>query len=423
MNSSVGRNGAAPRNVAVIGGGIVGLSTAWFLQERGIEATVYERDYVAAGSSWGNAGWLTPALTVPLPDPAVLTYGVKAVLSPSSPVYVPVSADPGLMRFLSGFTRASTQRRWRRSLRAFAPVNRRALESYDLLAKGGVTSPTRETDSFLACFSDEKARGHIEDEMHEVRASGLPVDFDLLNGDEARSITPALSDQVGAAIRIRGQRFINPPEYVASLADSVRARGGEIREGVGVDAIHDDDRGVVLDLNGGRTERHDAVVAATGTWLGRLMKPFGVRKVVQAGRGYSFTVPADILPENPVYLPDQRVACTPLGDRLRVAGMMEFRRPEVPVDPRRIEAIVNAARPMFGPGVDFSDRHDEWVGSRPCTSDGLPLIGRTKSPRVFSAGGHGMWGVVLGPLTGQLIAESLTTGQTPPELTPFDPLR
>lgn len=422
MNSTTGRNGTAPRRVAVVGGGMVGLSTAWFLQEHGIEVTVYERDHVAAGSSWGNAGWLSPALTVPLPEPAVLTYGVKAVLSPSSPVYVPVSADPGLLRFLTGFTRASTARRWRRSMRAYAPVNRRALDSYDLLAKGGVASPTHETDSFLACFTDDTARAHLAHELEEVRASGLPVDFDLLSGDEARAITPALSDQVGAAIRLRGQRFINPPEYVAALADSVRERGGDIREGVGVDAIHDHGE-IILDLGGGRTERHDAVIGATGTWLGSLMKPFGVRKVVQAGRGYSFTVPAEVLPENPVYLPDQRVACTPLGDRLRVAGMMEFRRPEVPVDPRRIEAIVDATRPMFGAGVDFSDRRDEWVGSRPCTADGLPLIGPTKSPRVFAAGGHGMWGVVLGPLTGQLIAETLTSGQTPPELTPFDPLR
>ncbi|UYM07181.1 NAD(P)/FAD-dependent oxidoreductase [Solicola gregarius] len=423
MMSELGRNGATPRRVAVVGGGMVGLSTAWFLQDRGVEVTVYERDHVAAGSSWGNAGWLTPALTVPLPEPSVLTYGVKAVLSPSSPVYVPVSADPGLLRFLSGFTRASTARRWRRSLRAYAPVSRRALESFDLLAKAGVDSPTRETEAFLACFTDAKAREHLVHELDEVRASGQDVAYDLLNGDEARRITPALSERVGAAVRLRGQRFINPPEYVAALAASVRERGGTILEGTGVDEIRDDRDGVVLDLGGGRTERHDAVVAATGTWLGKLARPFGVRKVVQAGRGYSFTVPADVLPENPVYLPDQRVACTPLGDRLRVAGMMEFRRPDVPIDPRRIEAIVEAARPMFGPGVDFDDRRSEWVGSRPCTADGLPLIGPTRSPRVYAAGGHGMWGIVLGPLTGQLIAEAITSGRTPAELTPFDPLR
>ena len=421
MMSKIGRNGAANR-VAVIGGGMVGLSTAWFLQDRGVEVTVYERDHVAAGSSWGNAGWLTPALTVPLPEPAVLTYGVKAVLSPSSPVYVPVSADPSLIRFLSGFTRASTARRWRRSLRAYAPMSRRAFDSFDLLAKGGVESPMRDTDSFLACFTDSKAREHLAHELDEVRASGQDTSYDLIDGDEARRITPALSENVGAAIRIHGQRFINPPEYMAALAASVRERGGTIHEGVGVSEIRDDDAGVVLDL-GGQTQRFDAVVAATGTWLGKLARPFGVRRVVQAGRGYSFTVPADVLPEHPVYLPDQRVACTPLGDRLRVAGMMEFRRPEVPVDPRRIEAIVAAARPMFGPGVDFDDRRNEWVGSRPCTADGLPLIGPTRSPHVFAAGGHGMWGMVLGPLTGELIAETITTGRTPAELTPFDPLR
>src|SRR5690606_21101577 len=128
----------------------------------------------------------------------------------------------------------------------------------------------------------------------------------------------------------------------------------------------------------------------------------------------------------PVYLPTQRVACTPLGDRFRVAGMMEFRRADAPFDPRRVDAIVKASRPMFrdlatGTGVDLDDRVDEWVGSRPCTPDGLPLIGRTRSRRVHVAGGHGMWGVTLGPATGQLLAAQVATGEAPPELAPFDP--
>ena len=113
---------------------------------------------------------------------------------------------------------------------------------------------------------------------------------------------------------------------------------------------------------------------------------------------------------------------TATGPRLRVAGMMEFRRPDAPLDPRRIDAIVAATRPMLS-GADLDDRADEWVGSRPCTADGLPLVGATRSPRVFTAGGHGMWGVALGPLTGKLLAERIVTGVTPAELTPFDPLR
>jgi D-amino-acid dehydrogenase len=128
------------------------------------------------------------------------------------------------------------------------------------------------------------------------------------------------------------------------------------------------------------------------------------------------------MPGGPLYFPKQRVALTPLGSRLRVAGMMEFRRPDDALDPRRISAIVEAVRPFLR-GVDLDDRRNEWVGSRPVTPDGLPLLGGTASPRVFVAGGHGMWGIALGPITGMLMAQTVLKGETPPELAPFDPLR
>jgi D-amino-acid dehydrogenase len=123
-----------------------------------------------------------------------------------------------------------------------------------------------------------------------------------------------------------------------------------------------------------------------------------------------------------VYFPAQRLACTPIGDHLRIAGMMEFRAPGAPLDPRRTRAIADAVRPLLR-DADVDARTDEWVGSRPCTPDGLPLIGGTRSPRVFAAGGHGLWGITLGPITGQLLAETVTTGRRPAELAPFDPLR
>jgi D-amino-acid dehydrogenase len=102
--------------------------------------------------------------------------------------------------------------------------------------------------------------------------------------------------------------------------------------------------------------------------------------------------------------------------------MMEFRRPDEPLDTRRIRAIVDSVRPMLQ-GIPLDERRDEWVGSRPVTADGLPLVGRTTSERVFVAGGHGMWGITLGPVTGQLLAETIVGGSTPPELAPLDPLR
>jgi glycine/D-amino acid oxidase-like deaminating enzyme len=302
------------------------------------------------------------------------------------------------------------------------PLNERGLEAFDVLAAGGVATPTHGATNFLACFGREREARGLLTELEQIRNAGQDVSFHPVTGWRARSLEPALTDRVGAAVQIADQRYLHPPEYVRSLAFAVRARGGEIVEGVDVTALEHRSGGVSVVAASGERHEHDVVVVATGAVLGALAGRFGVRLPVQAGRGYSFSVPAEHLPGGPLYFPKQRVACTPLDRRLRVAGMMEFRRHGSPLDPRRITAIVDAVRPFLS-GVDLDDRRDEWVGSRPCTSDGLPLIGATRSPRVFVAGGHGMWGVALGPVTGKLLAEQIATRTSPAELQPFDPLR
>jgi D-amino-acid dehydrogenase len=406
-----------PQRVAVLGAGMVGLSTAWFLQERGVDVTVLDRDGVAAGSSWGNAGWLTPSIAVPLPEPSVLRYGVRALLSPSSPVYVPPTADPRLIRFLARFARNCTHRRWQQAMRALIPLNNGALAAFDEMERGGVAERTEAAEPFTAAFrSVEDSRALLE-EFEHIKACGQDVGFDVVDGAAARRDEPALSDEIGLAIRIRGERYIDPAAYVHAVADSVRRRGGRV-----VDATE------VADVTSTRTglgvagETYDAVVVATGARMNQLARRYGVRRIVRAGRGYSFTVKVDDLPKGPVYFPTQRVACTPVGDRLRVAGMMEFRDVGAPMDPRRIAALVSEARTLLT-GAHLDEREDEWVGARPCTADGLPLVGATNDPRVFVAGGHGMWGITLGPVTGKLLAERIATGATPSALRAVDPLR
>ena len=411
-----------PDRVAIIGSGMVGLSTAWFLQEYGVQVTVLDRTGVAAGSSWGNAGWLTPGVATPLPEPAVLRYGLRAALSPSSPVYVPPSIKPTFLRFLAGFARHSTTKAWRKAMGHLVPINELSLASFDLLRSGGVRADTRAATAFLAAYRTEAERTTLLEEIQHIHEAGQSIEFEALTGQQARALEPHLSEEVGAAILLKGQRFIDPGRYVHALADSVRERGGKIIDGATVSELRDTGSGVVVDTAEGSVEHFDMVVVATGAWLGELAAPFGVRNVVQAGRGYSFSVAIDQLPAGPVYFPAQRIACTPIGDRLRVAGMMEFRKPESPLDHRRVQAIADAASPLLH-GVDFDNRQDEWVGSRPCTIDGLPLIGATKSNRVYVAGGHGMWGITHGPVTGRLLAQTMVTGKLPEHLRPFDPLR
>lgn len=401
---------------------MVGLCAAWFLQSEGVRVTVVDRGGVAAGSSWGNAGWLAPALTLPLPDPAILAAGIKATLSPSSPVYVPLTANPRLLKFLFDLTRHCTPAKWRAAMAVFAEANRGALEAFSEIEAGGLAEPTRAAEPLLAAFASDADQHKLVNEFAHVAELGAEVDFALLSGDEIHALEPALGAAVTCGVQLDGQRFINPGRFVHALADAVIRRGGEIFEGFEVGAVRDTGAGIELKINGSAPFAADAAVIATGTWLGSLARALGVDTIVQAGRGYSFTVQPEHMPRNPVYLPAQRVACTPLGDGLRIAGMMEFRKPAAPLDPRRIQAIIAAAAPMLT-GVDWDARTDEWVGSRPCTADGLPLVGRTKSPRVFVSGGHGMWGIALGPLSGKLLAAQIVRGETSGPLAGFDPLR
>ena len=407
----------------VVGAGIVGLSTAWHLQELGVEVTVLDRTGVAAGSSWGNAGWLAPGKTIPLADPSLWTYGPRALFDPDAALHVPPRVDTALWSFLARFAAHGTMRAWNRTMAALTRIDTLALAAFDELTDGGVDAWTREGPFVVGFTAEPHTRAFLR-EIEGVVRHGQDVPFERL--DAPRELVPHLADTVTIAYRLEGQRFLEPGPFVQALADAVVARGGTIESGrtvtsvAGAAGLGDAQASVTLD--GGERREADSVVLATGAWLPHLARPLDVRMRVQAGRGYSFTVATEPPARVPVYLPFQRIACTPYQGRFRIAGTMEFRGPDEPLQPRRIEAIVANAREAFT-GIDWADRRDEWVGSRPVTPDGLPLVGATRAREVYVAGGHGMWGMVLGPVTGKLLAQQVVTGRVDPVLAPFDPLR
>jgi D-amino-acid dehydrogenase len=408
-----------PRTAVVVGAGMVGLATAWHLQERGVEVTVLDRSGVASGSSWGNAGWLTPGMAMPLSDPSLWTYGAKALLDPSAPLHIPARIDPKLWAFLARFGMHATHRAWRKAMAALTPIDQVALDAFDELRANGVAAQTHE-GPFIIGFERERESVPFVHEIQEVEKAGQVVPLERLA--DPRSRVPQLSAAVSTVFTMGGQRFIEPGPYVAALAAAVVQRGGEIRTDAHVDGVHPVTGGIRVDLRGQDSVTADAVALATGAWLPALARPLGVRTLIQAGRGYSFSVPTDEPARYPIYFPARRVACTPYEGRLRIAGTMEFRGPDEPLQHRRIEAILASVRDLFT-GMDLDDRKDEWVGSRPVTPDGLPVIGATKMPGVYVAGGHGMWGIVLGPATGRYLAEQIVTGAIAKEIRPFNPLR
>ncbi len=404
--------------IIVIGAGMVGLATAWHLQERGYEVTILDRKGVAAGSSWGNAGWLAPAKTIPLSEPSLWSFGPRALFDPDSALHMPFRFDPRLWRFLARFMAQATETRWDSTMAALTPIDNVALDAFDELELGGVEALTRKGPFVIGFEEEEQSRGFQKDIAGVIRHGQIA---EMSRLDNPQELAPMLSGEVKVAFRLEGQRFIEPGPYVESLATAIRARGGVIRAGMEVTHVAKGDKPAVLFPDGSREEA-DKIIIATGAWLPQLAREFGVRTLVQAGRGYSFSVATDKLAEHPVYLPHHRMACTPYQGRFRIAGTMEFRGPDEPLYPRRIEAIINQAGRLMR-GIDFDDRQDEWVGSRPVTPDGRPLIGRTNAENIYVAGGHGMWGVVLGPASGKYLAELIDTGVTNNIIKPFDPLR
>jgi D-amino-acid dehydrogenase len=283
-----------------------------------------------------------------------------------------------------------------------------------------VRASTVEAPIVAAFSSDRQAEGLLA-ELRRMEKAGQPVPHTELSGRDVRELVPSASAALTSGVRVDGQRHLDPGGFVRALADSVIARGGTV------------DQMDVVDVRGGESEvtvrsrentvlNADVAVIATGAWISRLLTRLGVRVPVRAGRGYSFTVPVDRPVPNPVYLPAERVACTPYQGALRVAGTMEFRDADAPAVPARSDAIVESVRPLLE-GVRWDERHDVWVGPRPITPDGRPLIGALSQPGLYVAGGHGMWGMTQGPVTGRLLAEQIVTGKRSAALRDVDPLR
>src|SRR4051812_42176654 len=407
-----------PRSAIVVGAGIVGLSTAWFLQERGVDVTVVDRTGVAAGASWGNAGWISPALTLPLNSPAVLRYGLRSLVDPAAPLHIPLTADSALGVFLMQFAANCRRSSWKRAVRANVPLNDESIEAFDVLVANGVDAPVTDAP-ITAVFRTTREAERMMCELRALENAGQTMSVTALAGEALREQVPLASPAITAALSINGQRFIDPGRFVHTLGQAAAAGGARMGTAE-VRGVSSPGSAITVSPRGGKPLTADTGVIATGAWLSRLAGR-RISVPVQAGRGYSFTVPVDRPIPGPIYLPDVRVACTPYQGALRVSGTMEFRDPHEPAVPARVGAIVASASPLLD-GVRWAERSDIWVGPRPVTPDGRPLIGKM-SRGVYVAGGHGMWGLAHGPVTGRLLAESIPPGKHPEALREFDPLR
>jgi D-amino-acid dehydrogenase len=414
----VERIDGGPRSVIVVGAGIVGLSTAWFLQERGVDVTIVERGGMTASASRGNAGWISPALASPLNSPELMRAGLRAMSDGTAPLHIPLTADTGLMSFLVQFAANCRRSSRDRALRAGVTLNEESIEAFDVLTNNGVDAPTRDV-TITALFGSHRAAQRMTRELRGLEDAGQTITVDVLSGAAMRGHIPAASPAIATALVIGGQRVVDPGAFTQALGRAVLARGATMRT-LDVRGVFSSGEGVNMYAGGGEPLTADAAVIATGAWLSRLAGS-RVRVPVQSVRGYAFTVPVDVPLPVPVYLPEVQVMCTPGTDGLRISGTVEFRDTYEPAVPERVGAIVESVRPLLD-GVRWAERSDVRVVPSPLTPDGRPVIGEM-SRGVYVAGGHGLWGLTHGPVTGRLLAEYVTTGKQPDALRDFDPLR
>ncbi|MFC0436539.1 FAD-binding oxidoreductase [Kutzneria buriramensis] len=392
-------------SVTVVGGGVIGLCCAHYLAAAGHRVTVVERDLVGSGASRGNAGEICPDLVEPLSAPGVIASALRTLHRPDAALHIHPGVNPDLVRFLAGFARNATRRRYAAGAAALAQLATDTFELFDSLGVEAIR------DGFLFAY------GSVESASAARRGFlglGAPVGEVLRNLPDHE---PVLAAGARAGFVVDRQWSIDPNTFVDGLAAQLRTTGVDVIEGARVTRVEEDGERVRVHTSAGSIES-DAAVLAAGVWTRELGRGLGADLNLFPGKGYSFSVAVDKMPGRLLHLGDAHVAATPLGDRLRIAGTMEFDRDHDRFHARRIDAIVRAARPYLS-GVDWDGRRDEWVGPRPMTPDGLPAIGRFPGRRnVFVATGHNMLGLMLAPATGRLVAELVDGGTAPAAFEP-----
>jgi D-amino-acid dehydrogenase len=402
------------QDVAIIGGGVIGMACAVELARRGVQVTVLERDRVGHGCSYGNAGWLTPSQAVPLADPSMLLKSFKWMFDPDSPLYIQPRLDPGLARWLIEFLLASRKSKFERGAAALVELCRVSVDLWEQLATRSSEPFGFERRGLLAVYENPASLEAARRAVDLVCRSGVRAE--RWTADEIRDREPAVTGPQVGGYFYPDDAQCEPYLAVKALETDARALGVRVLEGTEVYRISSG--GGCRRLTTTRGEICPGqIVIATGAWSEALGRMLGLRLPVIGAKGYSVVLPpGDPHPRRSIYLVERKIAVNPHRDALRIAGTLELVRDDFSINARRVDVILQGAKAMLNI-AEAPARREIWRGLRPCTPDGMPAIGRARGRGdVWLATGHQMAGLKAAPGTGLLLAQ-LMTGEAPR----FDP--
>jgi D-amino-acid dehydrogenase len=408
--------------VVIIGGGVIGLACAYELQKRGADVAVLEAREMGAAASWGNAGWIVPSLSGPVPEPGLTLTALRWLLKPDSPLYIKPRLDPGFIRWLWAFWRHCNQRDYTAGLTAFARLAAPVMDLYDRWQAEGIQFEMHPSGLVFAFLTKEKMDHEVEG-FGQLAMIGYSMP-ELLSGDEVRDLAPMLSTRVVGGFTVERERHVQPGTLTRGLADRLVANGAELRPHTPVTRIRSE-RGRVVSVRTveGAVEG-DVFLIAAGAWSAALARQAAFRLPVESGKGYSITIERpETGTRRALYLAEPRVGVSPYDGALRFAGTMELSGLSERVDEGRIASLRRSVSD-FLTVWPRGEGEITWAGMRPLMPDGLPAMGRAPGyENLFVATGHSMLGVTLAPATGQAMAELICDGAAVVDLHPFDPGR
>jgi D-amino-acid dehydrogenase len=410
------------RRVVVIGAGVIGVTSAYYLAQDGWDVTLLDKGDVCAGSSYGNAGLIVPSHVVPLAAPGVWRQGLRWMLNPEGPFYIKPRPSLELAKWLWRFRAACSPARMRQAMPLLRRLSVESLALYrELAEKGGFEFGFRQAGSMTVFFSRE-GLAHGREEARLLGEAGVAVA--VLDGPAARSAEPALRADVVGALFSPEDALLVPDRFVRGLAKVAESLGVQIRTGAEVIGFRTTgDRIAAVETTRGAVIA-DTVVLAAGAWSTELGRALGLRVPIQPAKGYSLTYRRpDRGPAIPLLPAEGRFSITPMGEFLRFGGTLELAGMDLRINQRRVDALRrNALRCIDG--AEELELLEIWRGLRPCTPDGLPLLGHSRRfGNLVLAAGHAMVGMSLGPATGKLVTR-LVAGATPPaDIRLLDPQR
>ena len=411
------------KKVIVIGGGVIGLCSAYYLQKEGCQVTIVDQSNLNSGASYVNAGYLSPSHLIPLSAPGVMKKGLKWMFNSSSPLYIKPSFELDFLKWTWAFNKSCNASHVKKSTSVIRNISVLSQELFNDIKKSENFSFHYEKKGLLMLCQTEKM---MESELKITQlAKEEGLEAKIINLDELKQLEPNVEINAIGAAYFKCDHHTTPNEFMMEMKAYLKDSGVQFFKNEKVEDLEIKDGEIQSIITDKQKLNADEFVLAAGSWSSLLSKKLGLKLLLQAGKGYRINTERSTGITIPAIMAESKAAVTPMNGFTRFAGTMEIAGINHNINKVRVEAISNAVTRYY-PNFKLSNEEKENAacGLRPVSPDGLPYIGKSKKCNNLTiATGHAMMGWSMATATGKLVSEIISEQKTTLNLDSFHPDR